>query len=194
MMQGLSRTTRRAMRRARRKRSTELNIVSMIDILTVLVFFLLVNATGVSVLGINLPDASPPSPTDKPPQSFSVILRRSGLTVADLNGPLQAFPNQAEAYDYAGVAHMLRQLKERFPGETHITLLLDSDVGYEALVSLMDAVRVQPTADGRGQRDLFPDITVGDAPPYQGVVQPVAQPATASPTTGPASPAPGAKP
>ena len=58
MMQGISRETRRALRRVRRKRSTELNLVSMIDILTVLMFFLLVNSIGLSILGINLPSDS----------------------------------------------------------------------------------------------------------------------------------------
>lgn len=164
MMQGLSRHTRRATRRARRKRATELNIVSMIDILTVLVFFLLVNATGVSILGINLPDAAA-QPPDQPKQALAVIIRRDELTVSDSSGPLQNFPNVDEHYDYAGVAHLLRKIKDRDPGESHITLLLAPDVQYNALISVMDTVRVQPTPDGRGQRDLFPEISLGDAPP-----------------------------
>lgn len=164
MMHGLSRETRRAMRRARRKRATELNIVSMIDILTVLVFFLLVNATGVSILGINLPDANA-KPPDKPKQALSVIIRSDTLTVADTNGPLQNFPSSAQGYDYPGVARFLRKLKERDPSESHITLLLEPNVAYDALVQLMDAVRLQPTPDGRGNRELYPDISLGDAPP-----------------------------
>ncbi len=163
MMQGLSRNLRRITRRARRKRATELNIVSMIDILTVLVFFLLVNALGVSILGVNLPssDASPPQ---QQPKDLKVIVRPDGLTVADAGGAVKQFPNAAGAYDLQGLSDLLGQIKDREPDEEKITLLLDPGVTYDTLVQVMDTVRVQPGIPGRAQRDLFPQIGMGDAP------------------------------
>lgn len=163
MMQGLSRNMRRVTRRARRKRATELNIVSMIDILTVLVFFLLVNALGVSILGINLPssDASPP---DKPLKDLKVIVRPDSLTLGDTNGAIRAFPNNAGAYDYKGLGELLAQIKDREPNEDKITLLLDPTVPYDVLVQVMDTVRIEVGTPGHPQRDLFPQIGVGDAP------------------------------
>ena len=50
-----ARRTRRLERHLKRGGNEELNIVSMIDVFAVLVFFLLVNQIGVSVLGIELP-------------------------------------------------------------------------------------------------------------------------------------------
>ncbi len=163
MMHGLSHQTRRAMRRARRRRGTELNIVSMIDVLTVLVFFLLVNSVGVAIIGINLPDAKA-LPSDHPPRGLSVVVRDSSMLVIDSNGPLQAFANTAEGYDYAGVARYLRRLKEQLPDESNITLLLAPGIPYDSVIHLVDAVRVQPTPDGRGERELFPQVSLGDAP------------------------------
>jgi len=163
MMQGLSRNMRRATRRARRKRATELNIVSMIDILTVLVFFLLVNALGVSILGVNLPssDASPPQ---QQPKDLKVIVRQDGITVADAGGALKQFPAANGAYDLAGLSELLGQIKDREPDEDKITLLLEPGVAYDTLVQVMDTVRLQPGIPGRPQRDLFPQIGMGDAP------------------------------
>ena len=163
MMQGLSRNMRRVTRRARRKRAMELNIVSMIDILTVLVFFLLVNATGVSILGINLPSSDSP-PTDQPLKNLKVVVRMDGLTVADENGPLKQFPTTGGVFDYAGVGDLLAQIKDREPTEDKITLLMDPTVPYDVLVQVMDVVRLQPGTPGHPQRDLFPQIAMGDAP------------------------------
>ena len=67
MMHGLSRDTRRTLKRLlRRKRHSELNIVSMIDILTVLIFFLLVNA---AVGGVA---SQPPDRSTRLPQTMLI--------------------------------------------------------------------------------------------------------------------------
>lgn len=163
MMQGLSRETRRSLRRAKRRRGAELNIVSMIDILTVLVFFLLVNSIGVSILGINLPDANAPVP-DAPTHSLSVVVRRGELTMNDNGSVLRAFPNAGSGYDLAGLAALAREIKQRLPQESKITLLLEQGIPYDVLVGVMDAVRSDSTSKGSTPVDLFPLISLGDAP------------------------------
>jgi biopolymer transport protein ExbD len=165
MTRGLSRDMRRTVRRARRRRAAELNIVNMVDVLTVLIFFLLVNATGVSILGINLPSANSPPPA-QPPRALTVIVRQSGLTVADRGGAIQAFPKAADgSYDLQGLATLLSQIKDRAPDEDKITLLLEPSVSYDTLVQVMDTVRLQPGGNGKPERELFPQISMGDAPP-----------------------------
>jgi biopolymer transport protein ExbD len=179
MMQGLSRNLRRATRRVRRKRAMELNIVSMIDILTVLVFFLLVNATGVSILGVNLPSTSSSPP--KQNKVLRVVVRQNGLTVADEAGIVRQFNNATPgAYDLAGLAGVLDQIKDRDPTEDKITLLLEPGIAYDTLVQVMDTVRLQPGTPGHPQRDLYPEISMGDAPQTAGSpASPVAAPAAA---------------
>lgn len=178
MMQGLAKNTRRAMRRAKRRRGGELNLVSMIDVLTVLVFFLLVNQIGVSVLGIELP--GPPVASAEPPppqQDLSVVVRGDGLTLADNGQPLQAWAKQGAAYDYAGLVAKLTELKSATPDDKRISLLLEPTVSYETLVALMDAVRTDPSA----AYELFPEVSVGVAPPAE-----AAAPAESAPATEPA--------
>ena len=180
MMQGLSRKTRHAMRRAHRRRGTELNIVSMIDILTVLVFFLLVNSTGVAILGVNLPGTDS-SDTKPPPHQLVVAIHPSTLVVNDENGTLKALPRLPDGnYDLKGLGQLLEQIKQREPHETKITLLLEPGIPYNALVEVMDTVREQPTADNSATITLFPDIALGDAGP----LATHAKPAAPSPNSG----------
>ena len=165
MMQGIAKNTRRAMRRAKRRRGTELNLVSMIDVLTVLVFFLLVNQIGVSVLGIELP--GPPVASAEPPpqqQDLSVIVREGGLTLADNNAPFADYPKTAGGYDYTALVTKLLELKQAAPDDKRISLMLEPGIAYETLVSLMDAVRSDSLRPGASGAELFPQVSVGVAP------------------------------
>lgn len=166
MMHGLSRDTRRALRRAKRRRGGELNIVSMIDILTVLVFFLLVNSIGVSILGVNLPDANASQPTP-PPHALAVQIRQNELVMTDNGGVIKRLPALAGGQDFEGLATLAREVKQRLPQESRITLLLEQGVPYAQLIGVMDAVRSDATAKGQAG-ELFPLISLGDAPPAAG--------------------------
>jgi len=169
MMHGLSRDTRRALRRAKRRRAAELNIVSMIDILTVLVFFLLVNSIGVSILGVNLPDERSSS-KEPPPHALSVIIRETGLTLTDVRDVIGVLPREANGeYPMAKLGDALRELKQKLPNEQDISLRLEAGVPYEVLVAVMDAARIDPTVNDVNKALLFPNISLGDAPPVSGV-------------------------
>ena len=56
----------------------------------------------------------------------------------------------------------------QFPDKTDATLLLEPDIPYDVLVAVMDKVRVAEQVDPAANRvlrtDLFPDISIGDAP------------------------------
>ena len=165
MMQGIAKNTRRAMRRAKRRRGTELNLVSMIDVLTVLVFFLLVNQIGVSVLGIELP-GPPVASAELPPQQqdLSVIVREGGLTLADNNAPLAEYPKTEAGYEYTALVAKLLELKQAAPDDKRISLMLEPGIAYETLVALMDAVRSDSSMPGSSGAELYPQVSVGIAP------------------------------
>ena len=162
MQQSNSRGLRLSIRRARRRRGTELNIVSMIDVLTVLVFFLLVNSISVSTLGINLPDASA-TPQTMPQHSLAVIVRSAGLTLSDNSEVIANFSKSAQSYDLHGLADRLRQIKDRVPQESNITIRLESGIPYETLIAVMDTVRSSQDGPHHGERELFPSISIGEA-------------------------------
>lgn len=164
MMQGMSRKTRRAVRRARRRRAVWMNIVSMIDILTVLVFFLLMNATGVSVLALSLPSAQA-TQNKPPPHQLTVSLLADSLRVADNGSTIKTLPKLADGhYDLDQLSTLMFSLKQRMPQEKNVVLLMEPNTSYESLVGVMDTVKARPAAHGPTIIPLFPEISLGDAP------------------------------
>jgi len=70
----LSPLAKRAQRHERNKSQLDLNLVSLIDIFIILIFFLMFNATGVEVLPNSRAVKLPESTTDKSPKETVVVL------------------------------------------------------------------------------------------------------------------------
>jgi biopolymer transport protein ExbD len=183
----------------RMRKPAELLLVPMIDIFTVLVTFLLMTAvfSRTVVLQLNLP-ASQTEFKDPPPGlQLEVMVRKDQLLVADRNtGPLHAVPNTPAGPDYDGLTEYLKFVKTKFPEKTDASILLEPDTAYDKLVQVMDHVRVFETGEGANviQAELFPDISIGDAPAADAAAAPagVAPPsAVAPPAAGKAAPAGG---
>ena len=95
------------------------------------------------------------------------MVRKDLLQVADRNtGPLATLPNNATGYDYDGLTEYLKRVKAKFPEKTDASILLEQDTPYDTLVQVMDRVRVFEQGSGATlvQAELFPDISIGDAP------------------------------
>ncbi len=180
------------------RRPAELLLVPMIDIFTVLVTFLLMTAvfSRTVILQLNLP-ASQTEFKDPPPGlQLEVMVRKDLLQVADRNtGPLATLPNTAGGYDYDALTEYLKRVKAKFPEKTDASILLESDTPYDTLVQVMDRVRVFEVNQGMNtvQAELFPDISIGDAPAT--TAPPGSPPAALTPiATPPLAAAPAARP
>jgi len=167
----------RSRRGGRRNTETaELNITAFMNLMVILVPFLLITAvfSRLAVLELNLPGSSN-EPVDPQEQTFQleVIVRQDKIEVGDRNqGLLGIYPNGVEGYDYDALADKLAELKERYPTKTNASILLEQDIAYDTLVQVMDTVRVAQDIDEENQQiirsDLFPDISIGDAPVLDG--------------------------
>ena len=151
------------------RKPAELLLVPMIDIFTVLVTFLLMTAvfSRTVVLQLNLPAQQAEFKEPPPGLQLEVLVRKDLIQVADRNsGPLATMPNTAQGYDYDTLTNYLKRVKAKFPDKTDATVLLEQDIPYDTLVQVMDHVRVFEVADGLAVRqgELFPDISIGDAP------------------------------
>lgn len=183
------RSPRRALRELERnelanKGDLQVNLVPMIDVMTVLVLYLLVGTIfrQFTVLQLNLPGPSQQVPAqDKPPLDLKVVLRKQRLEVHDRNGTVRVLDNQAGAYDIAALGTLLADVRRLNVDEESITLLLEPDIKYDALVQVMDTVRVFPPGSAELAQGipLFPSIAIGDAPKM-----------AAAPAPAPVSPAP----
>jgi len=167
----------RSSRTGRRNVETaELNITAFMNLMVILVPFLLITAvfSRLTVLELNLPGSSSES-VEPQEQTFQleIIVRQDKIEVGDRNqGLLGIYPNTDAGYDYVALAEKLSQLKARYPSKTDASILLEQDISYDTIVQVMDTVRVSQVVDGDegriDRKDLFPDISIGDAPVPEG--------------------------
>jgi len=155
--------------------TAELNITAFMNLMVILVPFLLITAvfSRLAILELNLPGSStePVEPQDQVFQ-LEVIVRSDKIEVADRNqGLLGSYPNGVDGYDFDAVSEKLAQLKKRYPDKTDASILLEQEIAYDTLVQIMDTVRlsvdIESDVDDEQalvRSDLFPDISIGDAP------------------------------
>ena len=163
----------RSRRSGRRNVETaELNITAFMNLRVILVPFLLITAvfSRLAVLELNLPSSSS-EPVEPQEQAFQleVIIRADKIEVGDRNqGLLGVYPNTDDGYNYEALSSKLSELKNRYPSKTDASILLEQDIEYDTLVQVMDRVRIAERVDEDEQSvkrfDLFPDISIGDAP------------------------------
>ena len=146
----------------------DLNIVPMIDMMVILVFFLIFTAvfSKTNILQLNLP-ASNTVPTELPKGlKLEVIVRDNDIVINDRNsGPLKTLANTASGYDLDSLSEFMRRVKSQFPQMTDATILLAPAITYDTMVQVMDTVRVyQLPVAPFSKGELFPDIAIADAP------------------------------
>jgi biopolymer transport protein ExbD len=153
----------------RMRKPSELQLISMIDIFTVLVTFLLMTAifSRTVVLDLKLPSNNPSFPELPKGLNLEVIVRNNLLQIADRGtGPLRTLPNTDKGYDLDGLTEYLKFVKSRYPDKTEATILLEPDTPYNTMVEVMDRTRVVEVNAGLQsvQAELFPEVSIGDAP------------------------------
>jgi len=136
---------KRAERRARNKTTLDMNLVSLIDIFTLLIFFLLSNTAAVEVLPSSKAVKLPESTAEKLPKETVVLVvndkeilvqGRKVASVADVmaaDGDLIA-PLKAELDTQAKVATIR---KENETQNKAITIMGDKDISYRLLRKVM---------------------------------------------------------
>jgi biopolymer transport protein ExbD len=164
-----SKVSRRVMRNhARYKGRHDINVVPMIDMMVILVFFLIFTAvfTKTNVLELNLPGADSAVPDLPEGLNLEVVIRKDKIEVADRGtGLLKTLPRSGDAYDLKGLSDYLKLVKSKYPDKQDATILLEQDIQYDTLVQVMDTVRVFQVPESQwAMGELFPDVSVGDAP------------------------------
>jgi biopolymer transport protein ExbD len=150
-------------------RRVHLNIVSMIDVFAVLVFFLLVSsslaAARLNVINLNLPSPDKQAVPEQQKLQLTATVRKGVIEVSDSNGAVRNIVNTPSGYNVQALSDLLVEVKKTKPSEQNITLMMESDVVYDDMIRIMDAIRLTP-AEARASglpRELFPQISVGEA-------------------------------
>jgi biopolymer transport protein ExbD len=162
-------------RRLRRKRGdtlSDLELTTFLNLLVVLISFLLVTAvfSRISIQELKLPTAAGGGgAVDKPLITIEVIIRKNGLEITNGKSVVAAMMKKEGAYDLERLSNYLLNLKSQFPQKNDATLLVEQDIPYEDVIHVMDAVKMARVAPQPGQvsmqkLELFPEISMGDAP------------------------------
>ena len=162
--------TRRNHIKRRKQVTTELDVTTFLNLMVVLIPFLLISAvfSRVTIIELSVPTSAGGSASNTPNFSIEVIVRKTGLEIANGSYVEAAIPKKDDQYDMDKLSEMLMRLKAQYPEKEDATILMEPDIAYDYLIQVMDAVRsIEIRADeGEAVKKmvLFPDISIGDAP------------------------------
>jgi len=142
----MSRRAKRMSRHfARNKKQPSLNLVSLMDIFTILVFFLMVNQSDVKVLQNNESIKMPESYAEKLPEEALVVFvnnenilvqGRAVAAVKDASGPDAIIPELQKELEYQASKQRVLSSEEQAEGRP-VTIVGDKKIPYALLKKIM---------------------------------------------------------
>lgn len=158
------------------REDADLDITSFMNLMIILVPVLLMSMVlaRTTVLDLKLPDMADSSTpmTEEPPQQLELIIRADKFEVNYPAGVKLKWVEKTAAgeYDYTLLATVLQETKRLLENKgiqkKDIYILSEKDTDYQTLVSTMDTARSfkAVVAASVVEAELFPEISLGDAP------------------------------
>jgi biopolymer transport protein TolR len=144
-MKKLTGIQKRAERKERNKMGLDMNLVSLIDIFTILIFFLMTSAAGVEVLNTSKAVKLPQSHTDKLPRETIVIVVAGqdilveGRKVTTVDEALATAGDEIAPLKAELALHASKQVvraENKAQGKA-VTIMGDKDIPYRLLRKVM---------------------------------------------------------
>lgn len=160
------------MAKRRHHESKDLELTTLLNIMVVLVSFLLLSAvfSKITIQELNMPPQGGGAAltNDKPPVIIEVIVRKNALEIGDGKVVTDTIPKVGEQYDFKELSKRLKLLKDKNVDKKDVVLLVEPDIDYSTMISVMDAVKFVSFVTAEDSKHLtitlFPNVTVGDAP------------------------------
>lgn len=158
----------------------DLNLAPMMDMLVSIIPFMLLSATFLQVMLINVPLPTPVAKAlaedrQKDQREVSIKIKMDiqkgfAIEVRDEKGKASNFyiARNNNAYDYTAFHKRLVDIKQRFPKVFRVELNPDEAVDYKSIVGAMDAARNMENADPKIYIEkaetplLFPDVILSN--------------------------------
>jgi hypothetical protein len=171
----------------RLEKAEDLNLVPIMNLVTILIPFLLAASSFVTLAvidstlpAIGAPPTEPPPEDEEPPLNLSVVITDGGFTVAGAEavlgneaavegedpGPTVPCSQEAcpepETYDVKELTRLMNLIKDKYPDDENVILVPESSIPYEVIIMTMDATRSdKETKDSDGKfRSLFPNVVI----------------------------------
>ena len=158
-------------RRRLKKGSEALEVSAFINLIVVLVPFLLSTTvfSNMSVVELTLPAKSGNWDNLKENDlKLEVVVRHDKIEVGDkIGGLFFTIPNNPDGPDLVTLNADMFTVKNKFPAVTTASVLPEPNTSYDTVIHVMDAMRTGKSANGGTEVvdvDLFPTISIGDAP------------------------------
>lgn len=170
------------MGKKRAEDAEDLDLVPIMNLVTILIPFLLMASSFVTLAAIDstLPaigEPQPPSETEEDKLSLSIAITDEGWTLLGADSVLGARGEgedrgptvpclkpgcpTPDSYDVKQLQTTLGQIKDRYPDEENVILVPESSISYEVLIVTMDASREDPSVKEQGKpRTLFPFVVI----------------------------------
>ncbi len=161
---------RRIRYKKRMVETPELNITTFLNLMVVLIPFLLISAvfSRVTIQELRIPTSAGGTAIQNQNFAIEVIVRKTGLEIANGTAVEAAIPNKEDEYDLEMLTKLLISLKSQYPEKEDATILLEPDIEYDHLIQVMDTVRgtEQKMEESEDVKKiiLFPEVSIGDAP------------------------------
>lgn len=152
-----------------------MDVTTFLNLMVVLIPFLLISTvfSRITILELDVPIGGV-GKQDKPQLVLEVIVRKKRIEIGNGKRVVVNIPKIDGKYDIPTLSKYLQKIKKKYPGKTDATVLMESELEYEYLIQVMDAVRsveiipehVAPDSEEEKVRRiiLFTNISVGDAP------------------------------
>jgi biopolymer transport protein TolR len=132
-----------------RTRNIELNLVPVIDLMSVLITFLLITAVWSQVSMIQIGSSiygkrSDTTPATPPPLADVVLkidVKEMGY-ILTVGKQVISLPVQSTAFDDAGLVAQLQRVKQLYPEKTDAVLSVADKIPYEQLIKAMDDILI----------------------------------------------------
>lgn len=132
----------------------QLNLVPMIDLLSVLISFLLMSAVWTQIARIevkqspNLPSDEPPPEEEEEKLSLRILIKADAYVVTSKKGHNETIERTSDdEANRTKLSELLEKIKTEHPDNKEVTVASEDDVPYQELVTVMD---VCVTAELRG--------------------------------------------
>ena len=172
----------------RHHQDADLDITAFMNLMIVLVPILLINMifAHTSVLELNFPKSIESEADEQALQLQVIILDKQMLVSDNKGGVIKQIDNQKGNYDFEMLGQVMQDIKARVPDKKDITVMAKQDTSYQTLVTVMDKVRSFQTvvAGSLVHAELFPEVSIADAPEIVGNEDAVAESKEPAGSTG----------
>jgi biopolymer transport protein TolR len=122
----------------------QLNLIPMIDLLSVLISFLLMTAVWTQVARIdvkqqpNLPSDEPTPPPEEEKINLTILIKASGYSVSKKGTVVKEIEKKGEEYDSKALNEVLKTVAAEHPENHDVTVTSEDKVPYQELITVMD--------------------------------------------------------